>query len=112
MTLGHEIQELFKRTARSHTISAERRSIRSRGSNPFVSRLAENLNSNICDGCGPRQQMDVWFRVSRRNPIQKRFEKDCGTYIQPAPSERDQGFFAFPLTLLIMDVRYARISDM
>ena len=46
-------------SARSHNFSAERRSIRSQGSNSLVSRLAENLNSNICDGSGPRQQMDV-----------------------------------------------------
>ena len=55
--------------------------------------------------------MDVWFCASRRNPIQKRYEKDCGTYIHPAPSERGQGFVAFPLTLLIMDVRIADFHD-
>jgi Transposase len=58
-------------SARSHNFSAERRSIRSQGSNSLVSRLAENLNSNICDGSGLRQQMDVWFCVPPQEPKTK-----------------------------------------
>src|SRR5271156_3597311 len=37
----------------------------------LVSRLAENLNSNICDGYGQRQQMDVWFCVPPQEPKTK-----------------------------------------
>ena len=38
----------------------------------LVSRLAENPNSIFCDRHkGPRQQMDGWFCVSRRNPAER-----------------------------------------
>ena len=55
--------------------------------------------------------MDVWFCVLRRNPIQKRFENKLSKLPTNAPSERVQGFVAFPLTLLIMDVRDADFHD-
>ena len=54
--------------------------------------------------------MDVWFCVPRRNQKQKRYERNCKNIHQPAPSERGTKILAFPLTLLIMDVRKVAFS--
>ena len=43
----------------------------------------------------------------RRNQKQKRYERNCKNIHHPAPSERGTKILAFPLTLLIMDVRDA-----
>src|ERR1700730_7590634 len=43
----------------------------------------------------------------RRNQKQKRYERNCKNIHHPAPSERGTKILAFPLTLLIMDVREA-----
>ena len=50
-----------------------------------ISRLAENLNSNICDGSGLRQQMDVWFCVPRRNQNKSARKGTAQTYVFPRP---------------------------
>ena len=56
--------------------------------------------------------MDVWFCVPPQEPKTKSaLKKTVDLTSNPAPSERGQGFVAFPLTLLIMDVRYADLSD-
>ena len=83
-------------SARSHNFSAERRSIRSQGSNSLVSRRAANLNSNICDGSGLRQQMDVWFCVPPQEPKAKALGKELQNIHPPAPSERGTKILAFP----------------
>ena len=41
----------------------------------------------------------------RRNQKQKRYERNCKNIHPPAHSERGTKILAFPLTLLIMDVR-------
>jgi hypothetical protein len=46
----------------------------------------------------------------RRNQKPKRYERNCKNIPHPAPSERGTKTLAFPLTLLIMDVRYTDIS--
>jgi hypothetical protein len=55
--------------------------------------------------------MDVWFCVPPQEPKTKRYERNCKNIHQPAPSERGTKILAFPLTLLIMDVRVVGISD-
>ncbi len=56
--------------------------------------------------------MDVWFCVPPQEPKPKRYERTCKNIHPPAPSERGTKILAFPLTLLIMDVRKADYTDM
>jgi hypothetical protein len=49
--------------------------------------------------------MDVCFCVYAGTQKQKRYERNCKNIHHHAPSERGTKILAFPLTLLIMDVR-------
>src|SRR5271154_3548199 len=71
----------------------------------LVSRLAENLNSNICDGYGQRQQMDVWFCVPPQEPKTKAPGKELQKHTSPRALRARHEDPPFPLTLLIMAVR-------
>jgi hypothetical protein len=56
--------------------------------------------------------MDVWFCVPPQEPKTKAPRKELQKQTTPAPSERGTEFLAFPLTLLIMDVRLTDFSAM
>jgi hypothetical protein len=58
--------------------------------------MAENLNSNICDGSGLRQQMDVWLRSTAGTKNKSAMKGTAKTYIIPRPPRAARRFSLFP----------------